>query len=171
MQCNAGSPALDALDVHLLYRRGSFWILPSLLVVWAVLCFSACDFSEFSTVWTTQRLYAEKFSQGSQEQREKERRKSHHHLFEVKERRICGTSLPRKRWDLALVGGCVAANASPTVIGRILPPLWQWRNLLLILWSSVFPLWDEERMRRAESSCSVSYGLTLEYQHHQHLLL
>lgn len=125
MQCNAGSPSLGALYVHLLYRRGSSWSLPSLLVVWAVLCFSARSFREFSTVWTIQRSCAEKPTQGSQEQRGPERRKSHHHLFEVEERRICGTSLPSKRWDLALVDGCVAANAAPTVTGRIFPPLWQ----------------------------------------------
>lgn len=40
-QCNAGSLALDALEV--LHGRDN------LLVVWVVLCFSACSFSELST--------------------------------------------------------------------------------------------------------------------------
>lgn len=50
--------------------------------------FSACSFSEFGMVWTIQRSCAEKPAQGSQNQRGEEGKKSHHHLFEVKERRI-----------------------------------------------------------------------------------
>ena len=110
----------------MLHGKDSRWRLLSLLVVWVVLCFSACSSSELNTAWTIQRSYAEKPVQGSQKQRGTEIRRSHYHLFEVKERRICGTSLSSKRQDLALVDlRCVAANAAPTVMGKILPSLLQ----------------------------------------------
>lgn len=60
--------------------------------------FSACSFSEFGMVWTIQRSCAEKPAHGSQDQRGEEGKKSHHHLFEVKEEDpLSGTSLPSKR--------------------------------------------------------------------------
>lgn len=82
MQRNTGSAALDALDV--LHRRDPHWRLPSLLLVWVVLCFSACSFIQLNTAWTIQMSYAEKPTQDSQEQRGTGRRKSPCHLFEVK---------------------------------------------------------------------------------------
>lgn len=90
MQCNTVSLALDALNV--LHRRGFCWRLPPFLLVWVVLCFSACSFSELNTAWTVQRSYAEKPTQGSQEQRGRGRTKRRYHLFEIKEGRICVTS-------------------------------------------------------------------------------
>lgn len=99
------------------------------MLVGVVLCSSACSFSELNTAWATQRSYAEKPMQGSQEQRGTGRRKSHYHLFEVKERRICGTSLSSERQDLGLVDfHCAAANAAPTVTGKILPSFLQRRG-------------------------------------------
>lgn len=72
---------------------------------------------------------AEKPTQGSQEQRGAGRRKSHCHLFEVKERWICGTLLSSKRQNLALVDlHCMAASAAATVTGKVVPWLPQQRG-------------------------------------------
>lgn len=80
-------------------------------------------------MWAIQRSYAEEPRQGSQEQRGTGRRKSHYHLFEIKERRICGTLLSREKQDLALVDlRCVAANAALTGTGKILLSLLQQRD-------------------------------------------
>lgn len=106
-------------------------------------------------------LYAKKPAQGSQEQRGTGRRKSHYHLFEVKERWICGTSLSRKRQDLALVDPrCVAANAAPTVMGKILPWLLQGRGRPApgSVKLSMIPLgWERERGEQKAVFCSMSY--------------
>lgn len=171
MQCNTVSLALDVL-----YGRGFCWRPPFFLLVWVVLCFSACSFSELNTAWPVQRSSAEKPIQGSQEQRGRGSRKRHYHLFEIKEGRICGTSLSSEKEDLALVDlRCVTANAAQTVMGKILPSLLQGRGRLTpgSVKLNIFPLeWGGNGERgRHFTAAGLIYGLTIKNQHCQHLLL
>jgi len=86
---------------------------------------------------------------------------SHCHLFEIKERRICGTSLPSEKQDLALADlRCVAANAAPTVTEKILPLLLQWRGRPPphAVKLSIFPLgWEgnQESKRQFTVACLI----------------